>query len=580
MSNIGSGASTASSFTQQILQTAGFYPPTIYDLLTRFGSLQTTADPQSTEYLPMTDVVPGANSQTLPFIVGFLPPPLPTDRSASVAQNSNNSSPGTPLAGNNPGIAGGGGSTGTVGGHSISDNGASFIAAHEGNVLHVYNDALGLPTIGIGHLIQPGQDFSGGITDAQSQQLFQQDTAWMQNYINQNVHVPLTQNQFDALMSMTYGVGHIPSAILTPLNQGDYAAAAAAWPTTATGGKNSAGQIVPIAGMDVIRQNETNLFNTPDGSSYQYNRNVNQNPVNGDVQNSGLWNAKGGGAQSQQSAQINDSVANTSLNTTTLGQQFQSQQQQQATVLQTLINQMAQTPPLRMLVNPRSFKNSLEKITADGNWGRNGPIIEHWGEALDKIEGSGKIAAFYALDLNPPNINTTGDSSSSGPGLSRMARNYSASYQNFLSLYLTYRNNAGIWTEDYINQATGSGSASAQASVNLATVGSLYIFYDNILYVGSFDNFSISESDDTPFSLEYTFSFTVRAWFLLDQQQNPTLNFQPPAPSNPTGVQPQNGTVSTNSPISQFGASGGQPSAAQQQLSEIGAIPVGQVVGS
>lgn len=581
-------STNSQSLTQQILQSAGFYPPTIYDLLTRYGSLQTQYDSQSTEFLPLTDVLPPASSQTLPFVIGFIPPPAPTgatlSREASVAQNSNNSPPLTLNASQNVGTpTGSGGGNGTA--NSLSANGANFIQNHEGTVLHTYNDSLGLPTIGIGHLIRPGEDFSGGITNEQAQQLFLNDSGGMAKYIQNNVHVPLTQNQFDALMSFTYGAGHIAPSILTPLNMGDYAGAAAAWQTTYLQGKNADGTFAPIPGMDIIRANEVNLFNTPDGQSYAYNPKVlQQGGVSGDVQQPNGWNNMNGGGNAQSAAIVSDSVANTSLNTTALGQQFQQAQAGQVQILQQLVNQMATTPPLRMLVNPRSFKNSLEKITADGNWGRNGPIIEHWGEQLDKIEGSGKIAAFYSLDNNPPQLDDTGDSSSAGPGLSRMTRNYSASYQNFLSLYLIYRSNAGIWTPDFNN--TNPNALGSQAGpLNLATVGSVYIFYDNILYVGCFDNFNITESDEVPFALEYTFTFTVRAWFLLDQQQDPLLAWQQPVNGSPqTGMGvPQNGwgqTIPSQGDTSSFGPSGGQPTDAQQNSSNLAATALQEQINS
>ena len=217
--------------------------------------------------------------------------------------------------------------------------------------------------------------------------------------------------------------------------------------------------------------------------------------------------------------------ASTSINqTSTATQTLASQQTAIINAITQQVNQMVNTPPLRLLVNPRSFKNSLEKITSDGSWGRNGPIIEHWGEQMDKIEASGKIAAFYALDSNPPGLLTDND-----PGLTRMVRNSSTAYQNLLSLYLIYRNNAGIWTEDFINPAS--------TKTNLSIVGSIFIFYDNILYVGSFDNFTISESDEAPYSLEYSFSFTVRAWFEMDQQQDPLLAW------GPVGTAPTSGPL-------------------------------------
>ena len=154
------------------------------------------------------------------------------------------------------------------------------------------------------------------------------------------------------------------------------------------------------------------------------------------------------------------------------------------------------------------------------------------------------------------------------PGLSRMTRNYSASYQNLLSLYLIYRNNGGIWTKDYTSQGVVQGDIFTYRT-NLAVVGSVYIYYDNIMYVGSFDNFSISESDDSPFSLEYNFSFTVRAWFLLDTQQNPLLTFQAAICSRVRrlGIQPQTGTIPTTNPeaFSDFGSAAAGQTPDQQQ---------------
>jgi hypothetical protein len=87
-----------------------------------------------------------------------------------------------------------------------------------------------------------------------------------------------------------------------------------------------------------------------------------------------------------------------------------------------------------------------------------------------------------------------------------MARNFSKGYQNFLSLYLLYRNNAGLYLADF----------GVEKRLNLSVVGTVYIYYDNILYLGSFDSFNVTEDDTKPFTLEYSFDFTVRATFLLD----------------------------------------------------------------
>jgi hypothetical protein len=97
-----------------------------------------------------------------------------------------------------------------------------------------------------------------------------------------------------------------------------------------------------------------------------------------------------------------------------------------------------------------------------------------------------------------------------GPGLTRVARQYSASYQNFLGLYLLYRNNGGL----YVNSLADTLKTNLLARLSL--VGSIYIYYDNTLYIGSFDTFDVTENDSAPYSLEYNIEFTVRATFLLD----------------------------------------------------------------
>ncbi|MDB9721082.1 hypothetical protein OAA67_04310 [Winogradskyella sp.] len=233
----------------------------------------------------------------------------------------------------------------------------------------------------------------------------------------------------------------------------------------------------------------------------------------------------GRGAAAVNSAQRQISAnSKTDLNSTALGARFAEAQRRMATEVQAAIDDMANTPPLRLLVNPQSFKVSNEKLIADSSWSRNGAIVEHWGDQQDKIEGSGKLGAFYALDVSGLGAATVQASSqgtsrvteSGGPGLTRTARQFSASYQNFLSLYQLYRNNAGI----YCGDGTDGG-----ARTSLVYSGSIYIYFDHTLYVGSFDSFSVTEADSAPFTLEYNFSFTVRATFLLDQVPDPKFTY-------------------------------------------------------
>jgi hypothetical protein len=250
------------------------------------------------------------------------------------------------------------------------------------------------------------------------------------------------------------------------------------------------------------RQQEADLFNSGD-----------PNPNLIDPSTSTAWANGGGSAAAQAGTQIASSRNTNLQNAPNTAQVYAQQQRAMALATQQLITQMAQTPPLQFLVNPSSFKVNNEKVIADGSWTRLGPqdVVEHWGDNQDKIEGSGKIAAFQAID-------TTTDTM--GPGITRTARQYSLSFQNFLSLYQIYRNNAGIYLPP-VDELGGGPS-------NLSVLGSVYIYFDYTMYIGSFDNFTVTETDQGPYTLEYSFSFTARATYLFDQVADPNFTYNIP----------------------------------------------------
>jgi hypothetical protein len=607
----------SSSIQQQILAGAKFYPPLVYDILSRYGSLQTQPDSLSDQYIPITDVLPPASNQTLPFDVGFIPPsatiPQNTQTSRGLVNSVATSTP-APIGSLRAQLVATGGLP--IGGTNFTPNPPG---ANGGPPTYqTYSAAQVSGMIYQTMLAQTGTPPSNETVWMLTAQTFK-ETGPGNGTVNWPNNNPGFLNKQSAansgngsLVSGTFVVsgGNQPWASFptpqagvqtfanTALISTPAATAAAAGDVngyvTALGKEGyynaytdpKTGQLVDYdAAQAIYLSNFQALYTGAQGAAPNPSAiNVSSIiggpatavPVNSDVSNSSGWQAQNGTGNAQTAAQQATSVANTSLNTSTSqGTQFLSQQNVQANALTNLINQMASTPPLRLLVNPRSFKNSMEKIISDGNWGRNGPIIEHWGENLDKIEGAGKIAAFYALDVQQTPIN----GSACWPGLTRTARNYSASYQNFLSLYLIYRSNAGLWTQDYINPSYSS-SEQWSGPLNLAMLGSVYIYYDNLLYIGSFDTFTISESDEAPFSLEYSFTFTVRAWFELDQQQDPELAWNAPVNGQAApGIQPQPGLIPTQSTISQFGPSAGQGlTAATSAVQGAVAAPVNSAV--
>lgn len=114
----------------------------------------------------------------------------------------------------------------------VSDNGIKFITAHEGQRLRVYRDPIGLATVGVGHLVLTKDNLDVGdvITPEQSDAFLRQDLGKAENKVNAVVKVPLTQNQFDACVSLVFNIGggaFERSTLLKHLNAGNYALAAA-----------------------------------------------------------------------------------------------------------------------------------------------------------------------------------------------------------------------------------------------------------------------------------------------------------------------------------------------------------------
>lgn len=142
--------------------------------------------------------------------------------------------------------------------------GLEMICRWEGEVLHPYNDIVGVQTIGIGHVIRSGENFPPAITHERALELLQQDVKIAEDAIGTHVKVPLTQNQFDALVSFTFNLGTgalSSSTLLKQLNAGKPDAAAdefLKW--CKAGGKDNQGLLNR-------RKSERELFLRPDVSA-------------------------------------------------------------------------------------------------------------------------------------------------------------------------------------------------------------------------------------------------------------------------------------------------------------------------
>jgi len=147
-------------------------------------------------------------------------------------------------------------------------------------------------------------------------------------------------------------------------------------------------------------------------------------------------------------------------------------------------------PVLTLLAAPTTISKSMEP-TVETAKGRRGPIVSQWLERPMVLQASGRTLAQMIV------------TQSGGGGLTSGFRTYSDSYNNLLNLFAVYKNNGLLFT-----QAGAQGTSSTGVAVYPVAV---QIRYGGSRYIGSFDSFSIKESAETPFLLNYDFTFTVRA---------------------------------------------------------------------
>ncbi len=90
---------------------------------------------------------------------------------------------------------------------NIARNGLDLIKRFEGFSRTIYFCPAGYPTIGYGHVVKDDEDFSSGIDEAQAEELLRQDAVISERAVLRLINVPLTDIQFDALVSFTYNLG-------------------------------------------------------------------------------------------------------------------------------------------------------------------------------------------------------------------------------------------------------------------------------------------------------------------------------------------------------------------------------------
>lgn len=151
----------------------------------------------------------------------------------------------------------------------ISEVGLNLIREFEGLRLKAYMDSVGVPTIGYGHT--RGVKMGDTCTPEEAVAWLADDVEEAEKAVNEAVTVPLTQNEFDALVSLVFNVGPgkkgvkdgiitlkngNPSTLLRYLNAEDYDSAGLEilrW-------NRAGGQV--LSGLSRRRYRESQLFET------------------------------------------------------------------------------------------------------------------------------------------------------------------------------------------------------------------------------------------------------------------------------------------------------------------------------
>ena len=113
----------------------------------------------------------------------------------------------------------------------VSDKGLGFLKEYERFSPVIYDHdggKVGNATIGYGHLIHYGPinggkseiPFKNGMTKAEAESLLQKDAEKAVNIVKTTIKVPLTQNQFDALVSLAFNYGKLPKNLTKLVNEG------------------------------------------------------------------------------------------------------------------------------------------------------------------------------------------------------------------------------------------------------------------------------------------------------------------------------------------------------------------------
>jgi lysozyme len=139
----------------------------------------------------------------------------------------------------------------------INSSGLELIKEFEGFSSSVYKCSAGKQTIGYGHVLLPGELFPRPITKSEGEAILTKDVKKAEHGVDSLVHVPLTENQFSALVSFVFNVGinaFRKSTLLRLVNSKEHEKAAQEFKRWVFAGKKR------LKGLERRREAESRLY--------------------------------------------------------------------------------------------------------------------------------------------------------------------------------------------------------------------------------------------------------------------------------------------------------------------------------
>lgn len=144
-------------------------------------------------------------------------------------------------------------------------------------------------------------------------------------------------------------------------------------------------------------------------------------------------------------------------------------------------------PPLVLLINPETLDTKFTPKVSESrvrwsNKSSSSYILQVHHDELDTLAASGKSAMFMTNE-----------------GITSADRTRTLAYENIQQLIAIYRNNG----MNFNRRPNRNGQN------YIESVGRVTITYDNFVYRGSFESFSLNEVQEKPFNYEFSFEYKV-----------------------------------------------------------------------